>query len=87
VARAELDKVALPYHLDAASRSPARLALQFQDDMDARVQQIVGERERVFAALAGMALDVVPAERTSSSSSRAASRVGRSGRSCSIAAS
>ena len=57
---AELDKVALPYHLDAAKQIAGRLALQFQDDMDTRVQQIVGERDRVFSALAGMALEVVP---------------------------
>src|SRR4029079_9252819 len=48
---ADLDKVALPYHLDAAKQIAGRLALQFQDDMDARVRQIVGERHRVSAAL------------------------------------
>jgi histidinol-phosphate aminotransferase len=55
---AELDKVALPYHLDAAKQIAGRLALQFTDEMDARVQQIVAERERVSATLTKLALDV-----------------------------
>jgi histidinol-phosphate aminotransferase len=57
---AELDKVALPYHLDAAKQIAGRLALQFTDDMDARVAQIVSERQRIAAALGSLALDVVP---------------------------
>ena len=48
---AELDKVVLPYHLDAAKQIAGRLALQFTDEMDARVAQIVAERERIAAAL------------------------------------
>ena len=35
---AELEKVALPYHLDAAKQLAGRLALRFVDDMDARVE-------------------------------------------------
>ena len=57
---AELDKVALPYHLDAAKQIAGRLALQFTDEMDARVQQIVAERGRVSATLTDLALDVFP---------------------------
>ena len=57
---AELAKVALPYHLDAAKQIAGRLALQFSDEMDARVRQIVAERERVSATLATLALDVFP---------------------------
>ena len=57
---AELDKVALPYHLDAAKQIAGRLALQFRDEMDERVKQIVTERDRVFATLSAMSLDVVP---------------------------
>jgi len=56
----ELDKVALPYHLDAAKQIAGRLALQFRDEMDARVKQIVTERDRVFSALSALAVDVVP---------------------------
>ena len=57
---AELDKVALPYHLDAAKQIAGRLALQFTDEMNGRVKQIVAERERLSAALAALPLDVFP---------------------------
>jgi histidinol-phosphate aminotransferase len=57
---AELDKVALPYHLDAAKQIAGRLALHYRDEMDARVQEIIFERDRVFVALAGLDLEVVP---------------------------
>jgi histidinol-phosphate aminotransferase len=57
---AELDKVALPYHLDAAKQIAGRLALQFTDEMDARVEQIVAERERISSALQRLDLDVFP---------------------------
>ena len=48
---AELDKVVLPYHLDAAKQIAGRLALRFVDEMDDRVAAVVAERERVSAAL------------------------------------
>ncbi len=48
---AELDKVVLPYHLDAAKQVAGRLALRFADEMEARVKAIVVERERLTAAL------------------------------------
>jgi histidinol-phosphate aminotransferase len=57
---AELDKVALPYHLDAAKQIAGRLALQFTAEMDVRVDQIVSERERVSASLGTLAIDVFP---------------------------
>jgi histidinol-phosphate aminotransferase len=57
---AELDKVALPYHLDAAKQIAGRLALQFTEEMDARVQQIVAERDRISATLGKLDLDVFP---------------------------
>jgi histidinol-phosphate aminotransferase len=57
---AELDKVALPYHLDAAKQIAGRLALQFTDEMDARVEMIVSERERISATLRQLRLDVFP---------------------------
>ena len=57
---AELDKVVLPYHLDAAKQIAGRLALTFVDEMEARVQFIVAERERLSAAMAAMDLDVFP---------------------------
>ena len=45
----ELEKVVLPYHLDAAKQIAGRLALRFADEMEARVRLIVEERERVAA--------------------------------------
>jgi histidinol-phosphate aminotransferase len=57
---AELDKVVLPYHLDAAKQIAGRLALRFVDDMDERVKAIVAERERISEAMAAMPIDVVP---------------------------
>jgi histidinol-phosphate aminotransferase len=57
---AELEKVTLPYHLDTAKQIAGRLALRYTGDMDARVQQIVGERERVSKGLTALGLDVFP---------------------------
>ncbi len=57
---AELEKVTLPYHLDAAKQIAGRLALQYADEMDARVEQIVAERERISTALQKLDLDVFP---------------------------
>jgi histidinol-phosphate aminotransferase len=56
----ELEKVVLPYHLDAAKQIAGKLALRYVDEMDERVRLIVGERERVSAAMAAEAIDVVP---------------------------
>ena len=47
----DLDKVVLPYHLDAATQIAGRVALDFVDDMEARVRLLIEERERMFAAL------------------------------------
>jgi histidinol-phosphate aminotransferase len=48
---AELEKVVLPYHLDAATQIAGRLALDLGDEMTRRVAQLVAERERVAARL------------------------------------
>jgi histidinol-phosphate aminotransferase len=55
---AELDKVALPYHLDAVKQVAGTLALSFTDEMRARVAALVEERGRVAAALADLPVDV-----------------------------
>jgi len=55
-----LHRVVLPYHLDVAKQIAGRLALRFVDQMEARVQLIVSERERIAAALGDMDLDVFP---------------------------
>ena len=56
----ELDKVALPYHLDAAKQVAGRLALRFVGEMETRVKQIVAERERITAALRSQPVHVWP---------------------------
>ena len=55
-----LEKVVLPYHLDAGKQAAGRLALGHVDEMDARVKQIVVERERVVDALGRLPVDVFP---------------------------
>jgi histidinol-phosphate aminotransferase len=57
---AELDKVALPYHLDAVKQVAGRLALDYKAEMDARVAAIVEERGRLSARLADLPVDVWP---------------------------
>jgi histidinol-phosphate aminotransferase len=57
---AHLDDVVLPYHLDAFKQLAGRLALGHVDEMDARVKQIVAERERLADALRALRLDTVP---------------------------
>jgi histidinol-phosphate aminotransferase len=55
---AELDKVVLPYHLDAFSQLAGTLALEHQPEMEARVSLLTEERGRVEAALRELPLDV-----------------------------
>ena len=57
---AELDKVVLPYHLDAAKQAAGRIALRYVDDMNDRVRLIVSERERVSAAMRALPIHVTP---------------------------
>lgn len=56
----ELDKVVLPYHLDAFKQAAGVAALEFADEMRARVAAIVEERGRVAAALAELPVDLWP---------------------------
>lgn len=57
---AELDKVVLPYHLDALKQVAGTIALDFLDDMAARVAALVEERGRVVAGLAELEVDQWP---------------------------
>jgi histidinol-phosphate aminotransferase len=57
---AELEKVVLPYHLDAVTQLAGRLALGHVDAMHARVEQIVAERQRLVQALADLPLHQWP---------------------------
>jgi histidinol-phosphate aminotransferase len=57
---AELEKVALPYHLDATKQIGGRLALRFVGEMETRVKHVVAQRERIATALAGLPVDTWP---------------------------
>ena len=50
----QLDKVVLPYHLDAAKQLAGTLAVRHVDDMERRVSSLVEERGRVAAELADL---------------------------------
>ncbi len=56
----ELEKVVLPYHLDAMTQIAGTLALDYADVMEQRVQRLVAERERVVAEMSSMAVRVWP---------------------------
>lgn len=58
----QLDKVVLPYHLDAAKQLAGVLALRHVDAMEERVSAIVEERNRVSAALNDLATAAVGVE-------------------------
>jgi histidinol-phosphate aminotransferase len=57
-----LERVALPYHLDSLKQAAGRLALQFSDQMERRVAAVLGERERLVAALSAMPVKVWPSQ-------------------------
>ncbi len=57
---AELDKVVLPYHLDAMTQIAGTVALRHLDAMNERVARLVEERARLMAALADLPVDVWP---------------------------
>jgi histidinol-phosphate aminotransferase len=57
-----LERVALPYHLDAVKQAAGRLALRFTEAMEERVGLLVSERKRLQARLSEMAVTVWPSE-------------------------
>lgn len=57
-----LEKVALPYHLDALKQLAGRLALRYTDEMEARVATICEERGRIVAALGELAVESWPSD-------------------------
>ena len=57
---AELEKVVLPYHLDAMKQAAGRLALRFEPEMRARVNEVIDERERLVGELSALDVDVFP---------------------------
>ncbi|MEO0492030.1 MAG: histidinol-phosphate transaminase [Actinomycetota bacterium] len=56
----ELEKVVLPYHLDAMTQIAGEVALDHLDAMNERVARLVEERGRLVAALADLPVDVWP---------------------------
>ncbi len=56
----ELEKVVLPYHLDAVKQAAGRLALSFDDAMRSRVAALVEERGRLVARLTDLPVTVWP---------------------------
>jgi histidinol-phosphate aminotransferase len=59
---AVLERVALPYHLDAVKQAAGRLALRFVDEMEDRVGLIVRERHRLLAGLARLPVTAWPSQ-------------------------
>ncbi len=59
---AELDRLVLPYHLSALTQAAGRLALDYRNEMEARVATIVEERGRVAAALAALPVEAWPSD-------------------------
>ena len=57
---AELEKVVLPYHLDAAKQLAGTLALDYVDEMNDRVAHLVEERGRLVAGLADLPVHCWP---------------------------
>lgn len=57
---AELDKVALPYHLDEFKQRAGIAALAHRAEMDARVAMLVEERGRLLTQLRELPVDVWP---------------------------
>jgi len=57
---AELEKVALPYHLDAFKQVAGKLALAYGSAMDQRISILVSERERMAAALKALPVTAWP---------------------------
>ena len=54
--------VTLPYHLDTVTQVAGRLALEFADEMNARVAAIAEERGRIAAAFAGLPVETWPSD-------------------------
>lgn len=59
---ATLERVALPYHLDAFKQAAGRLALDFAPEMEERVGLIVRERQRVIADLERLGVTTWPSQ-------------------------
>jgi histidinol-phosphate aminotransferase len=56
----EMEKVVLPYHLDAVKQVAGLVALRFEEEMRVRVDGLVTERERLVAGLSELAVEQWP---------------------------
>ncbi len=56
----QLEKVVLPYHLDVITQLAGQLALDHLPEMEARVERLVSERERLVAGLERLPVDQWP---------------------------
>ena len=54
--------VALPYHLDTVTQLAGRLALDYADEMNARVAAVAEERGRIAAAFADLPVETWPSD-------------------------
>lgn len=59
---AALERVALPYHLDALKQTAGLLAVAHDDEMRRRVAAIISERRRLQGALENLDVEVWPSE-------------------------
>jgi histidinol-phosphate aminotransferase len=59
---AALERVALPYHLDALKQVAGTLAVRFVGEMEDRIGLIVRERHRLLSALAGLPVTAWPSQ-------------------------
>jgi histidinol-phosphate aminotransferase len=57
-----LERVALPYHLDALKQAAGRLAVGYADEMEERVGTIVRERRRLLGALGELPVTTWPSQ-------------------------
>lgn len=56
------EAVALPYHLDAVTQLAGRLALEFVEEMEARIALLLEERGRLSAGLADLPVQAWPSD-------------------------
>jgi histidinol-phosphate aminotransferase len=57
-----LERVVLPYHLDALKQAAGRLALQFSEQMESRVASVIAERDRMTRELSELPVRVWPSQ-------------------------
>jgi histidinol-phosphate aminotransferase len=62
----EIDAVVLPYHLDAAKQIAGALALEFTNDMNSRVREIVASRDQIESTFSALPVDFWPSGANSS---------------------